>query len=465
MPPSSTGSERAYWSARAGAATFINRRRRTQPVRALFVLFIAATLMAGCLSQAPDALDVVDEPADKVPFVSVRTLVADDDSGPEPSLGVTPEGVFFTNLGTAVFRSTDDGKTWEKVGEPLNAIPNFDPDLAVDADGTVWESHLYVACSAVSSSSDLGETWTENPAGCQTGPGDRQYVIPTEGGEAFLYLHQLPTFYQTVARTTDYGATWIPLGPAETPGHAIFATGSSGWGGGGFWNPVTDSVFFTYSWNDGVTGVPAPGSYPSGPGFSVTRDDLTFSHHTAAVYDGTPLGLALVTGAADRAGNIYLTWGESHDGDVAVYVAGSQDDGRTWTEKQRVDANETGKVFPVVTAGDNGHVAVAYYEAAEKAHPDHVQGEWNVTLAWTDDFFGNATWETARLNNESVKSGPICISGTTCSGNREFADYFDATTTPDGRVAVTYNRLIDDRLRNEFALTSEAILTSDRLAE
>ena len=63
---------------------------------------------------------------------------------------------------------------------------------------------------------------------------------------------------------------------------------------------------------------------------------------------------------ADDAGNIYLTWGESYDGDVAVYVAGSQDDGLTWTEKVRVDNATTGKVFPVVTAGADGRVAVAY---------------------------------------------------------------------------------------------------------
>ena len=39
---------------------------------------------------------------------------------------------------------------------------------------------------------------------------DRQYVVPTTGGTAYLYSHQLPTFWQMAAKTTDYGVTWIP---------------------------------------------------------------------------------------------------------------------------------------------------------------------------------------------------------------------------------------------------------------
>ena len=426
-------------------------------------LLAAVLLLAGCLQ--PDEAPAADPQAPLAlppPFVLVESVVAEDDGGSEPSLGVTPEGHLFTDLGSSVYRSVDQGRNWTFVADPNAPVPNFDPDLAVDVDGTVWESRLYIGCAAVASSQDDGETWLSNPAVCPLAGGDRQYVVPTTGGEAYLYFHQLPSFHQTATKTTDYGRTWIPTGPVEFPDHFLLANGGSGWGGGGFWNQATGSVFFTFSYShsggaDSLGGV-------SGAGYSVTRDGgLVWNAAQAAQLEGRQLGLGLVTGAADDAGNVYLTWGEALGDDatdLAIFVVASQDDGETWGEKVRVDSGPGSKVFPVVVAGEAGKVAVAYYEGSEAAFPDDMQGTWNVTLAYTSDFFGNATFLHGQLNSQPVKEGPICISGTTCTANREFADYFDAVRMPDGRVGVTYNRLVDGdgELRNGFALTSEALL-------
>lgn len=428
------------------------------------LVLVAVVFAAGCLD--PDPAPVADPAGPEVttpPFVLVESLVAADDAGSEPSLGVTPAGHLFTDLGSNVYRSVDEGRTWEFMADPNAPVPNFDPDLAVDADGTVWESRLYIGCAAVASSQDDGETWLSNPAVCPGAGGDRQYVVPTTGGEAYLYFHQLPTFYQTATKTTDYGLTWIPTGPVEFPDHFLLANGGSGWGGGGFWNEKTGSVFFTFSYSHAQgldQALPVAGA-----GYSVTRDGgLVWTAGQAAQLDGRQLGLGLVTGAADDAGNVYLTWGEAlgdDADDLAIFVAASQDDGVTWGDKVRVDSGNGSKVFPVIVAGEAGKIAVAYYEGSESAFPDDMQGTWNVTLAHTTDFFApNVTFGHGRLTSAPVKEGPICISGTTCTGNREFADYFDAVRMPDGRVGVTYNLLEggDGDLRNGFALTAAPLL-------
>lgn len=425
---------------------------------------LALLLTAGCLDdgKAPAATPDPVDPVLPQPFVLVESLIASDDAGSEPSLGVTPEGHLFTDLGSNVYRSVDDGRTWQFMADPSAPVPNFDPDLAVSVDGTVWESRLYIACAAVASSQDDGETWASNPAVCPLAGGDRQYVVPTEGGEAYLYFHQLPTFYQTAVKTTDYGLTWLPTGPVEFPDHILLANGGSGWGGGGFYNQATGSVFFTFSYSH--TGTTDQLQGVSGAGYSVTRDGgLLWDAGQAAQLQGRQLGLGLVTGAADEAGNVYLTFGEAlgdNGEDVAIYVVASQDDGQTWGEKVRVDDGTGSHVFPVIVAGPSGKVAVAYYEGSENAFPDDMQGTWNVTLAWTNDFFGAGNWSQGQLTSTPVKEGPICISGTTCTGNREFADYFDAVRMPDGRVGVTYNLLEggDGDLRNGFALTAQPIL-------
>lgn len=421
-------------------------------------LLMLVPLLAGCLDGGTDdGPEPTPTVGPETPFLERITVIDAGRGQGEPSLGVTPDGVLFTNIGSLIYRSRDGGATWEDLGDPAAPIPNNDPDLAVDVDGTVWESRLYaLACNEVSVSRDQGDTWSTFPVVCEGPVGDRQYVVPAEGGTAYLYWHQVPTFYQTVMKTTDYGQTWTPTMPAETPdGHLLLTEGSS-WGGGGFYNPTTGSVFLTYTRSPGIAGGAVDGF--EAPGFSVTRDGFNWEEGVGPAFNGSRLGLGLVMGAADDAGNIYLAWGEAQGDDIAVYVAGSRDDGATWTGKMRLDDGEGSKVFPAIAAGQDGQVAVAYYEGDEQAYPDDMHGNWTVTLDWTTDFWGDAAWQRGSLANDTVKQGPICISGTTCTGGREFLDYFALERMPDGRVATVYNTLEEGVLRNQFAITTEPLL-------
>lgn len=355
---------------------------RAPPVAGILVL-----LLVGCVGEPtqPAALDELLPPQD---LPAVFSVIDPDGGHGEPSFGVAPDGTLFANgrggRGGAVYRSLDDGTTWEQIATPVEPMPNFDPDLAVDVDGTVWFSALWVGCSSVAVSRDGGESFTSNPAVCSYGPvADRQYVIPTKGGTAYMYAHQIPTFHQTAAKTTDYGQTWIPLGTTEGANHFL-VNGGSGWGGGGFWNAVTDSVYFTYRWQECGLAEAVTGCV-WGAGYSVSYDGgATWDVGYVPSMGGRPLGLALTVGAADDAGNVYLAWGEEKDEDVAVYLAVSRDDGANWGEPIRVDNMTKGsKVFPAITAGPAGKVAIAYYESDTPGFPSDVGGDalWNVTLA------------------------------------------------------------------------------------
>lgn len=448
--------------------------------RAAVVLL--AAFLAGCAAPAADTalvpgglLDPVTVPV----LATVNTIIDPEGGQGEPSLGVAPDGTLFTHGpssrglpldgvpfsgtvnrgGGTVYRSTDGGATWEALASP-NLPPDLDPDLAVDVDGTVWDDILYVGCNSVAVSRDNGETWTSNPLACGGPVHDRQYVVPTQGGTAYLYSHQLPSFQQTGVKTTDYGRTWLPLGPIEgTSPHHLLVNEGSGWGGSGFWNPTTDSVFFTYTWFEG--GLAEGAWYPAA---SVTRDGgVTFEVVKAATAGGESLGLSLVVGAADAAGNVYLAWAETvGENSTGVFLASSSDDGATWSAPKRVDAGTGGVILPAIAARGASQVAVAYYEANVPTLPDDAEDgtTWNVTLATTGDALSDApSWTRGQLSLAPAKVGPLCTSGASCSGDRELLDYFQVKFLPDGGVASiwTSTEAVEDETVNVVGATDFAV--------
>jgi len=388
-------------------------------------------------------------------------------------MGIAPDGTLYANglAGTggrdpgAVYRSLDNGTTWERIGTPTAPMPNFDPDLAVARDGTVWFSSLWLGCSSTAASKDAGKSWTTSYLGCVPAAGDRQYVIPTKGGTAYIYSHHVPTLYQAVAKTTDYGATWTPSGFAEGGPLAIAQNGQSGWGGGGFWNEKTGSVFATFTWYSDIVANNAGTATTSWlPAAGVTRDEgKSWQLATAPSAGGVAVGLGLVVGAADEAGNVYLSWAEAKQKQMTVYLAVSKDDGKTWSKPIVVDDDAGSKVFPAIAAGDAGRVAIAYYHADQHDYPSNVPKDthWNVTLAWTADALnGTPTWERANLSTHSARTGPICPDGSTCQGNRQLLDYFALKVTPQGRVASVWTSTDDvaGKTVNVFGMTETPLL-------
>jgi hypothetical protein len=460
-------------------------------MRSLALVFALTLAAAGCL--APAASKLAPAAATTAPGLGFAVLphVVNPAGGEgEPSLGIGLDGALYTdgprakqaddvatNAGT-VYKSTDGGATWKDAGSPTET-PNLDPDLAMSHDGVLWWSSLWLGCSSAGASKDGGKTWTTSVAACFPPAGDRQYVVPEGGCDAVIYSHHVPTLEQMVATTSDCGATWTPVGSSE--GLTSPVGGGSSWGGGGYWNAAKDGVHLTWTWYDStVDAQTGPQTTAAHAADAHTSDGgATWTQTLAPSAGGAPLGLGLVMGAADKAGNDYLTWGEAKGQDVAIYLAVSRDDGKTWSKPVLVDGDATSKVFPAIAALDEGRVAVAYYHADQHGYPSGVPKgtHWNVTLAWTANALGDAacaassssaaacgadapTFERANLSAHSLRTGAICPDGTICKSDRQLLDYFALKATPDGRVASVWASTDDapGKVVNVFGVTSQALL-------
>lgn len=415
---------------------------------------LAALLLAGCLGAAGPAPPYKPPTGGNDPFLGVRALVDAGRGLWEPSLGVTREGVLFSgsfgrhadgSVGGAVYRSVDGGATWEGLGDPLAEVGNADPQLAVDADGAVWFSALWVGCVGVAVSRDLGESWSANPAACTGAVGDRQNLVPTKGGHAILDWQQFPTKWHVSSLTHDHGATWRPGGLVEPPDHHPALTGEvSGWGGSGFWSPATGDAFVTFSWFT-RQGSPTSNEYAWSPAFSVTHDlGRSWALHRLPTRDAAFQGVSPVVGAADEAGGVYLAWAETAaEGEGRVQLAVSAGDPALWRDALRVDLPGEGgsRTMPAIAAGGPGEVALAWLETTAPGDPKEVpaDAEWRVHLAWSRDAQRDRpTFRHATLDGPPAKGGPLCLDGLSCAEGRELGEYFSLRRLPDGRLGVLW---------------------------
>jgi hypothetical protein len=166
-----------------------------------------------------------------------------------------------------------------------------------------------------------------------------------------------------------------------------------------------------------------------------------------------------------------------------MYVVWSQDGGATWDGGGGViagsaatpylvnTAKQTGgkgtHFFPAITAGDPGHVGVAYLGTPEilptdplgKADPGGCAGPgpgngnpttYPPTCSWflyasesgtLKSGPAKADWETSRLTSTPMHIGDICNLGIACvapSSNRSLLDFIQETTDPTGCTHVAY---------------------------
>ena len=157
----------------------------------------------------------------------------------------------------------------------------------------------------------------------------------------------------------------------------------------------------------------------------------------------------------DAHGNLYAVWVTSG----VVYLSISPiDDPRNdpskggrpasyWTMRTRVSLPIVGSaVFPAVTAGDTGRIAITYMGSEDctgvsDGCPDAAH--WNTYVAFLTDALaltrGTApTVATGIVNHRVDHRGQVCTSGTTCSGDRSLLDMIDLGFDQTGRVGVVF---------------------------
>ncbi|MCW2543932.1 MAG: hypothetical protein JWM40_1484 [Frankiales bacterium] len=203
---------------------------------------------------------------------------------------------------------------------------------------------------------------------------------------------------------------------------------------------------------------------PSDPG----RVNTHWTDHVVSTLPTDYYAQAFVVGAIDSAGNVYATWAQykHKNGGFAstgqVMLASSRDGGLTWSKPLQVNTPaEPTVIFPWITAGDAGRIAIAWYGAPQADDhgamgPDPLyNGTWNVTMAQsTDALSATPSFSHTRVNDHVVKYGDISTGGLGGAADRSLGDYLQVTTGLDGEAVVSY---VDDTSGNRNVdLTSDS---------
>lgn len=402
------------------------------------------------------------------PLFSVPLLVDEVRAGGEPVIAITPTGTIlvsahpgFTHYHPSsdpthpgaellqdfggqsyLWRSTDDGATWTHIGLPgselgprSTAAGVSDPEFTVMEDGSICFTDLEaLAAASTNCSSDDGVTWTPgNPVG-SGGPVDRQWLASY--GDEFYFTANYFASTADFRASTDKGITWEDRGSSPCNADVIADRRNGHLIQGCNGNGITVSTDGARTWSE----VREPANSTTGGSRMMTEP------------------------AIDAAGTIWTSW---TDDERTLHLAGTTDEGVTWpyqidltphfnffsgnlvtlTNSTTVDndaATNGTYVWPWISAGSSGRVAVSWIGSYDTVSSDQFNGPWYVFTAYVlDANTASPTVVLSQLTPEPMHVGPICQGGTGCqvtsvqgdpSGDRRLGDFFETTIGADGSL-------------------------------
>ena len=347
---------------------------------------------------------------------------------PQAAPGAGDFAIGYANQ-TLNWRSSDGGRTWAYVGlfgapagpHSASSTGFSDPDLTIDASGRIYNTEIDLANIAVFSSPDDGQSWPfANP---EVTPGDRPWLAGQDENEVFLYVRSDNSLW----RSTDGGLTF-----------AMVNLGIPGDGG----KLITDPLH------------PKTGLISAlfGGGAAISADD----GQTWETYPGTLGGGVqwFPLAAADRAGWIYsaVAGGYTGTGGGRGFVHFSYFDraAKVWSEPISIPTPRGEALWPWVTAGDDGRVAVAWYQT-HGDNPDEIY----IYVAYSLNGHGSTVtcsdgstkkvppqFTVANASGRPVHVGKICQSGLGCNlttdegGDRRLGDFFTINFDHTGKIFV-----------------------------
>jgi uncharacterized repeat protein (TIGR01451 family) len=367
----------------------------------------------------------------------------------EPSIGVdwkTGKVFFESNISTYRVSFDDCSSpartTWEDRSAPTS-VQSLDPILFCDHNtgahaNRVFASQLAGTTSLMSFSDDDGEHWTASQGGGIASGVDHQTV---GGGPFHEPLRrdpngsQYPNAVYYCSQDVADAACAVSLDGGQTFGPAVPIWTIADCGGlHGHVKVAPD---------DGTAYVPEK-ACPSTLVSSTGHQAVAVSETNGATWSVRPVTTSTrgdtdpSVGIADD-GTVYFGYDA---GDDHARIAVSHDQGQTWQYDTDVGA-QLGVVateFAEVVAGDGDRAAFAFLGSTTPTpatNPAASTQIWHLYIASTFD--GGQTWTTVDATpDDPVQRGWICVSGTTCSGNRNLLDFNDVTIDAQGRVLVAY---------------------------
>jgi hypothetical protein len=352
---------------------------------------------------------------------------------PEALPGIGDFAVGYANQ-TLNWRSADGGKTWSYVGTFGNPVGGphtltssgfSDPDLTIDAGGRIYNTEIDLANDSVFSSNDDGQSFGR--ADILANTGDRPWLTGKDADEVFL-INSGPL---KLWRSTDGGQSFS-LVNATAPAQGKLLN-----------DPLNPA---------GLIGPYSDNTHNSGVAISPDRGKTWKTY---------PLNLGLSTQffgtlGVDRAGWVYAIAAGGYDG-----AGDATPNGRVtfsyfnrtthrWAKPVVIPAPKGDALWPWIMAGDDGRVAVVWYQSLAGA-PER----WYIYEAYTLNGHGTRmqcggrsvtappVFRVTNASGRIMDANAICLEGTACAvdpriehSDRRLGDFFTVNFDLQGNVFI-----------------------------
>jgi BNR repeat protein len=339
--------------------------------------------------------------------------------------------------------SSDSGKTW---AAPSVIYPEGSTSYQVDAqivvdpvDGqTVYGAWLQNNKSdiVVAKSTDFGATWIVVTAD-HTNAGTDKPILAVRGQDVYVSYNHSQTAYVTYSHDGGLTFTEVKMNQNAKLGWSL--------GSGGTVTP-NGRVYFSwegYEGNGGAKGnvnLYVSTSTDGGATWATKTIDVSSSPPDCSAFNcGWAFLGAAMTMTSDTSGNLYLLWnaGSSAKGPERIYFAKSADGGGTWSARKDVSTAPAGThhAFPAIAAAGNGDVRIAWMDARAA---NGGMDRWNVYYRSSAN--GGSTW-SADTDISTFVSGTTYIFS---DGFRfPFGDYFEMDIDPAGTAHAVWGEGYD----------------------
>ncbi len=359
--------------------------------------------------------------------------------GSELNVGVQSDGDIFVGGWDRIARSTDGGMTWAQPGYAIGGVLALAADrvLIVDKDtDRVFVNDTDLVCTILAWSDDDAQTWEQNPVACGGGATDHQKIAV---GKRTTLTDPTGMLYENIVYVCANGLTHTPCA-ASTDGGRTF--------GPGFASMQFDSQSRQIQTTCAFQGAPVANSVgvlyqprtQCGAALWWSADNgMTWTHSEPPISASSDAPDVATT----PDGSVYFAYTGS---DWRPYVIRSGDGGVTWDAPIALGSNLRSSLFPVVTAGDDGRVTLAFYgtedaPAGWNGNPGEAPAsvKWHIHAATlTGAGTPGMVVETAQVTPSTDPAQIGCLSKLGgCSGSN-IADYMDIDYMPDGRAVIVW---------------------------
>lgn len=358
--------------------------------------------------------------------------------GSELNVGVQSDGDIFVGGWDRIARSGNAGASWTQHAYAIAGVAAVAADrvLIVDKDtDRVYVNDTDLVCTVLGWSDDDASTWNQNVVACGGGATDHQKIAV---GKRTTLVDPTGTLYENIVYVCANGLTHTPCAASIDGGRTF---------GPGFASMQFDSQSRDVVTTCAFQGVPVASS--TGVLYQPRTQcgaALWWSADNGMTWTHSDLPISASSDAPDVAttpdGAVYFTYTGS---DWRPYVIRSGDGGVTWDAPVALAPSLRSSLFPVVTAGDDGRVTLAFYGTEDApagwngnpgAAPSSVR--WHLYAATlTGAGTGSMVKEVAQVTPASDPLQIGCLSKLGgCLGN--IADYIDIDYMPDGRAVIVY---------------------------